>query len=246
MYFDFLDTYFNSPDYEIIQILREYAISISDISLIDFLISFSISAARISCGYLIGHQTEGFEDYQNRTEYFVAKKLALYAKEHFDVEFDEYEIQNITIQLICKRATKGLTFIYNQDIIDLQNEILDKIKKQTLITFDDEHFNKVFPLYLNYTLIRQKYGEKIRTPLYEDIQYDYPLSYYLAQIVSQVIKKHTKIPLSRSEITNFTILFNNTINNKKYSQKKVLLINCMSESIKTFINHFIEKNSMTN
>ena len=38
------------------------------------------------------------------------KKLALYAKEHFDVEFDEYEIQNITIQLICKRATKGLNF----------------------------------------------------------------------------------------------------------------------------------------
>ena len=97
--------------------------------MIDFLISFSISAARISCGYLIGHQTEGFEKYQNRTEYFVAKKLALYAKEHFDVEFDEYEIQNITIQLICKRATKGLTFIYNQDIIDLAN-FISKLKKK--------------------------------------------------------------------------------------------------------------------
>ena len=241
MYFDFLDTYFNSPDYEIIQILSEYAISISDISLIDFLISFSISAARISCGYLIWHQTEGFEKYQNRTEYFVAKKLALYAREHFNVEFDEYEIQNITIQLICKRSTKGLTFIKDLNIINLQNEILDKIKEKTLITFNDEHFNKVFPLYLKYTLIRQKYGEKIRTPLYEDIQYDYPLAYYLAQIVSQTIKKHTKTGISRSEITNFTILFNNTINNKKYSQKKVLLINCMSESIKTFINHFIEK-----
>lgn len=241
MYFDFLDTYFNSPDYEIIQILSEYAISISDISLIDFLISFSISAARISCGCLIGHQTEGFEKYQNRTEYFVAKKLALYAREHFNVEFDEYEIQNITIQLICKRSTKGLTFIKDLNIINLQNEILDKIKEKTLITFNDEHFNKVFPLYLKYTLIRQKYGEKIRTPLYEDIQYDYPLAYYLAQIVSQTIKKHTKTGISRSEITNFTILFNNTINNKKYSQKKVLLINCMSESIKTFINHFVEK-----
>lgn len=241
MYFDFLDTYFNSPDYEIIQILSEYAISISDISLIDFLISFSISAARISCGYLIGHQTEGFEKYQNRTEYFVAKKLALYARERFNVEFDEYEIQNITIQLICKRSTKGLTFIKDLNIINLQNEILDKIKEKTLITFNDEHFNKVFPLYLKYTLIRQKYGEKIRTPLYEDIQYDYPLAYYLAQIVSQTIKKHTKTGISRSEITNFTILFNNTINNKKYSQKKVLLINCMSESIKTFINHFVEK-----
>ena len=241
MYFDFLDTYFNSPDYEIIQILREYAISISDISLIDFLISFSISAARISCGYLINQETEDFEKYQNRTEYFVAKKLALYAREHFNVEFDEYEIQNITIQLICKRSSKGLTFIKDLNIINLQNEILDKIKEKTLITFNDEHFNKVFPLYLKYTLIRQKYGEKIRTPLYEDIQYDYPLAYYLAQIVSQTIKKHTKTGISRSEITNFTILFNNTINNKKYSQKKVLLINCMSESIKTFINHFVEK-----
>lgn len=240
-YFDFLDTYFNSPDYEIIQILREYAISISDISLIDFLISFSISAARISCGYLINQETKDFEKYQNRTEYFVAKKLALYAREHFNVEFDEYEIQNITIQLICKRSSKGLTFIKDLNIINLQNEILDKIKEKTLITFNDEHFNKVFPLYLKYTLIRQKYGEKIRTPLYEDIQYDYPLAYYLAQIVSQTIKKHTKTGISRSEITNFTILFNNTINNKKYSQKKVLLINCMSESIKTFINHFVEK-----
>lgn len=241
MYFDFLDTYFNSHDYEIIQILREYAISISDISLIDFLISFSISAARISCGYLINQETKDFEKYQNRTEYFVAKKLALYAREHFNVEFDEYEIQNITIQLICKRSSKGLTFIKDLNIINLQNEILDKIKEKTLITFNDEHFNKVFPLYLKYTLIRQKYGEKIRTPLYEDIQYDYPLAYYLAQIVSQTIKKHTKTGISRSEITNFTILFNNTINNKKYSQKKVLLINCMSESIKTFINHFVEK-----
>mgnify|MGYP000450034782 CR=1 FL=1 len=60
------------------------------------------------------------------------------------MEFDEYEIQNITIQLICKRATKGLTFIYNQDIIDLQNEILDKIEKQTLITFEDDHLKKYF------------------------------------------------------------------------------------------------------
>ncbi|MEQ2767848.1 BglG family transcription antiterminator [Faecalibacillus intestinalis] len=63
MYFDFLDTYFNSPDYEIIQILREYAISISDISLIDFLISFSISAARVSCGYLIEQETEDFQNF---------------------------------------------------------------------------------------------------------------------------------------------------------------------------------------
>lgn len=241
MYYDFLDTYFNSPDYIIFKILKKYHIFISDISLVDFLICFSICISRVSHGFSLTEAADNFEDYCNREEYLAIKELAIYARKNFKIELNEYEIQSLTIQLICKRSTKGLTFTYEQDIIDLQNEILDNIKKQTLIAFDEENFNNVFPLYLKYTLIRQKYGEKIRTPLYQDICYDYPLSYYLAQIVSDVIKKHTKIALSRNEITNFTILFNNTINNKKYSQKKVLLINCMSESIKTFINHFIEK-----
>jgi len=241
MYYDFLDTYFNSPDYKIFEILKKYHIFISDISLVDFLICFSICISRISHGFSLTEDVNNFEDYCNREEYLAIKELAMYTRDNFNIELNEYEIQSLTIQLICKRSTKGLTFTYEQDIIDLQKEILDNIKEQTLITFDEEPFNKVFPLYLKYTLIRQKYGEKIRTPLYQDICYDYPLSYYLAQIVSNVIKRHTKIALSRSEITNFTILFNNTINNKKYSQKKVLLINCMSESIKTFINHFIEK-----
>lgn len=241
MYYDFLDTYFNSPDYIIFKILKKYHIFISDISLVDFLICFSICISRISHGFSLTESVDNFEDYCNRKEHLAIKELAIYARENFKIELNEYEIQSLTIQLICKRSTKGLTFTYEQDIIDLQKEILDTIKEQTLITFDEEPFNKIFPLYLKYTLIRQKYGEKIRTPLYQDICYDYPLSYYLAQIVSNVIKRHTKIALSRSEITNFTILFNNTINNKKYSQKKVLLINCMSESIKTFINHFIEK-----
>ena len=44
-----------------------------------------------------------------------------------------------------------------------------------------------------------------------------------------------------SEDIDLTFMPAEDINNKKYSQKKVLLINCMSESIKTFINHFIEK-----
>lgn len=241
MYYDFLDTYFNSPDYKIFEILKKYYIFISDISLVDFLICFSICISRVSHGFYLTEAVDNFKDYCNRKEHLAIKELAIYARDNFKIELNEYEIQSLTIQLICKRSTKGLTFTYEQNIIDLQKEILGNIKDQTLITFDEEHFNKVFPLYLKYTLIRQKYGEKIRTPLYQDIRYDYPLSYYLAQIVSNVIKKHTKIALSRSEITNFTILFNNTINNKKYNQKKVLLVNCMSESIKTFINHFIEK-----
>ena len=45
----------------------------------------------------------------------------------------DYEIQNITIQLICKRSTKGLTFINDQNIIDLKDEILNEIEKKHLL-----------------------------------------------------------------------------------------------------------------
>ena len=145
------------------------------------------------------------------------------------------------MQLVSKRSTKGLKFGHNPNTVNLQNEVLDKIKEETLITLNEEHFNKVFPLYLEYTLIRQKYGEKLRTPLYKDIQYEMPLAYDLAQIVSSVIKKHTRIGLSSSEITNFTILFNNAINKKKRNKKKVLLINCMSQSIKAFTLDYLRK-----
>lgn len=241
MYYDFLDTYFHSPDYKIIQILQKFKIFISDSSLVDFLVSFSICSSRISCGYTIEEKFDGFEEFQHRNEYLAAKELALYAKESFNIIFNEYEIQNLTIQLICKRSTKGLPFSNKKNIINLKNEVLDQIKKETLITFDNSRFKNILLLYLEYTLIRQRYNEKIRTPLYVNIQYDYPLAYYLAQITSNVVKKHTNIALSRSEITNFTIFYNNIINHKKNNKKKVLLINCMNESIETAIKDSIER-----
>ena len=240
MYYDFLDSYFNSPDFEIIQILRKYNIHIDDLSLIDFLISFSVSASRVNYGYTID-KIEGFEGYKNRPEYKAAKELSIYAKNNLNVDFNEAEIKNITMQIISKRSTKGLEFNNNPSTVKLENEVLDKIKEETLITLNEDHFNKVFPLYLEYTLIRQKYGEKIRTPLYQDIQYEYPLAYYLANIVSSVIKKYTRIGISSSEITNFTILFSNTINKKKKNQKKVLLIYSMNQSIKTFTMDYLKK-----
>ena len=85
MYYDFLDSYFNSPDYQIIQILRNHKIYIDDISLIDFLICFSVNASRVNYGYAIKEEIEGFKGYKNRPEYQAAKELAQYAKDNLNL-----------------------------------------------------------------------------------------------------------------------------------------------------------------
>ena len=240
MFYSFLDAYFKSPDYKLIEIIRKYHIVISDISLIDFLIGFSISTARIQFGYSLSDEIKDFEEFEKSNEYLAAKELATYVKDNLNIEFNKYEIQNITIQLICKKSVDELP-CNDPYIIKIAQEVLDEIKKQTLIDFSNEDFYKTFFSYIKYTLIRQKYDERIRTPLYLNIQYAYPLAYYLAKITSDIIQKHTNIAFSRSELTNYTILFNNTINNRKLNQKKVLLINCMNKSTQYFIKDTIEK-----
>lgn len=241
MYFDFIDCLFKSSDKVIIDIIKAHQINISDISLIDFLIGFSTCISRVSKGFMINHPVEQFSHFENRPEYYAVLDLAHYSREHFQTILPEYEIQRLTIQLICKRSTKGIISAYHPDIIAIENEILHEIESQTCITFHDAKFLNTLQICIEYTLMRQKYNEKIRTPLYIDIQYDCPLAYYLAKVVSCIIKKHTGRDISSSELTNFALLFNNSIDNKKLIQKKALFINCMREPVRTFVYDYVDK-----
>lgn len=56
------------------------------------------------------------------------------------------------------------------------------------------------------------------------IQDDMPFAYYLTKIVNKRIKEYTGTPLSRSEITTFTIFFNNIITDHTDHRKKYYLL----------------------
>ena len=101
MFGDFLDAYFNSPDYQIIEIINQHQIIMSDISLIDFLICFSIAIARNTINHTIDSPIANFEQFKDRFEYATAKELGKYVQERFKIDFNEYEIQKIITRLIC-------------------------------------------------------------------------------------------------------------------------------------------------
>ena len=64
---------------------------------------------------------------------------------------------NITILLICKRSSRGLSASHDDNVITIANEILARIKAETLITFDTDYLFRFLSLYFDNSLIIQAY-----------------------------------------------------------------------------------------
>lgn len=240
IYYDFLDTYLDSSDYKIIEIIRNNNIHLSDLSLVDILINYSISIARNMAGHPLDTVFEDFELIQNTNEYKAALQLSQLAKECYNVTLNESEIHFLTIMMICKASTQNKIYYEDSVTSKLTHEILDDIYKSTLIHIDSKYYERL-SLYIQTSLLRQKYQEKIRNPLFDKIQDDMPFALYLTRIVSKKIKDYTNIPLSRSEITAFTIFFNNIITEHTDHRKKALLINCMGNFASNYNINMLEK-----
>lgn len=240
IYYDFLDTYLDSSDYKIIEIIRNNNIHLSDLSLVDILINYSISIARNMAGHPLDTVFEDFELIQNTNEYKATLQLSQLAKECYNVTLNESEIHFLTIMMICKASTQNKIYYEDSVTSKLTHEILDDIYKSTLIHIDSKYYERL-SLYIQTSLLRQKYQEKIRNPLFDKIQDDMPFALYLTKIVSKKIKDYTNIPLSRSEITAFTIFFNNIITEHTDHRKKALLINCMGNFASNYNINMLEK-----
>lgn len=226
MLYDYLNSYIANKDsieYGIIEIIKKYNIELSDIALCDFLLSLSVSMTRILSQHTITKSPD-LLIIKGRIEFDVARDIAHFLEEKNQCKINEYEVNQLAIQLICKRSSKGVEPKNDPTTHKLVNEILRQIYKQTLLKFESQHFYTIFTLYIEAAIIRLAYCEKIRNPLYSELKTRYPLAYELAQITSSVIYKHTNQNLSMSELAFFAIIFNTAIYNKQISKKRVLLL----------------------
>ena len=242
MFNDFIDTFTSTSDYQIIEIIKNYNIEISDIGLIDFLLTLSISISRCLQGHQINTPVKDFEQFLERSEYNASLKIAKYIQETFSLILNDYEIQNIAILLICKRSTKNLKYTECKQTRIILQHIIKYIQEKTLISFTDKTFLENLYLYIESALLRQKYNEKIRTPIYEDIKLAYPLAYQLSLMASKIMEEQTSQSLSRSELASFSILFNNALRAQYKPKKKALLINSLGLSYEKYFKFMIESN----
>lgn len=226
MFYDYLDSYFadeESLEYGIIQIIKNHQVELSDYALCDFLLSLSITINRISTGYCIT-DPQDLSLIEGRSEFLAAQDIVHFLKEKIDLTINQYEVNQIAIQLICKRSTRGLPPITNADTLLIVDEILETIEKETLLSFQGNDFKSTFSLYVENALIRNYYKEKVRNPYYDTMKNYTPLAYECALITSSVIYNHIHQYLSSSELAFFAIIFHKAIYNAKLKKQKALLI----------------------
>lgn len=242
MLYDFLDTFIlnpNSTEYHIIEILNKYNITISDIGLCDLLLSIIVAINRIGIKKNVT-LNQDISIIKGRIELEAAKEICHDLSKKNGVIFSNDEILLIAIQIICKRSTHKLS-IQNKISSHISKEILDEIKKRTLLTFTDKSFINTFELYVENSIIRLYFDEKIRTPIFESSSIIYPMGYELAKISSEIIEKHIHKKMSSSELATYSIIFDTAISNMQSLKKKVLLIYSYSGASASFLEQKILK-----
>ena len=229
MHYDYLSNFLSQKDsleYGIIKILKDYHIEMSDIALCDFLLGLSVTLSRIIINQTLT-SSPNLAPIEGRIELDVAKKIAEYIESQTHIHFNVYEVNQIGIQLICKRSTRGITPKDDEKKTAILNRIFDEIYKRTLIRFnrDNKLFKQIISSYVDTYFACAYYNEKIRNPLYDTLKNSYPLAYELATITVSILEEHIKAYSYSSSIAMFTALFNVMLNHKDKPKLKVVLLN---------------------
>lgn len=241
MYYDFLESTLipeKSLENGIIHLLSKYRIEMTDIALCDFLIGLSVMMTRVANHNLIT-QDQDMSFVCLNTELSCAHEIASLIASKIHFEFPIQEINQIAIQLKCKRIG-----IADDDHIPIIKKITDdsitSIYRQTMLSFPDKSFKKELYLNIKSAVIRLFYNEKLRTPLFNEVPIAYPLAYECAQIVSQHIFGFTDKYVSSSELAFLTMFFHTYMHHKIGNKHEVLLVCSLGYSVGSMYKSQIE------
>ena len=102
--FDFLKSLYKNKemlDYKIISLLKKYNVSLSDTSLIDFLVYILVMISRAKSKHLLT-EIDIPEEFNLSIEMQVAKEIALKIKDTINCQITYDEIKQIAIELFAK------------------------------------------------------------------------------------------------------------------------------------------------
>ncbi len=225
--YNYLDLFTNPQaklENMIVDTLQAYSIQMSDTAMCDFLIYLTVLASRISKGKTLTESPD-ITPIEGRSEFDVARILAGLLSNYLNVQINEHEINRIAIKLLAKRSSTLITdATEHPEALLISRDCLDQIYKTMRISFHDPRFARIFEQYIYTTYVITRYNEKVRHPLYQEMQENYPVAYDMAKIVSDVFRQHTGTPLSSSHIAFYTTFFNTWISRMKTKKEPVLLI----------------------
>lgn len=144
----------------------------------------------------------------HKEEFEVAKEFVAQFNQTYETAFDEHEAANITMHLV--NAQTNLGFSATTDITKIMSEILNIIKYNFLITYDEDSLSYYrLIVHLRSFAIRlfkgKTYGDSDDTELLQHIKKKYAKSYHCSQLIKTYISRNYGYELEDEECMYLTI-----------------------------------------
>jgi len=194
----------------VLQAEKELEIKFSDEAYLSLVMHIAISIKRLNNGKDIQLSQEILSNLQLKSEYLIAKKIALEIGEAFQLKLPESEIGYILLHILgTKMQEKTSSEIDlnleidgdNQQAIIMSKEIISIAERVLNIKLskDIQLLNGLI-LHLRPTINRLKYGLTLRNPIINEIKESYPEMFGVAWMTSVVFEKYLGIKIQEEEI----------------------------------------------
>lgn len=237
---DFPGTQFNEEELKLIKqimdivddVLVKFEISMSEVSVQNFIIDIFVSLKRIKNGILLKATDEMVVDIARWTDTVPAVELAKQIHQRLGIEIKDQEIVSFSIHLASKRIIRDADesihhIIMNFDVNQIVNSMIDNICSKWHINF---YPDREFRLQLAYHLIplevRSRYNVVLHNPLIDKIKQQNILAYQLAVCACKQLVDYHGNSLSDEEIGYIALHIHLALLRKQIKEKKNVLVMC--------------------
>ncbi|MDR1794083.1 MAG: HTH domain-containing protein [Erysipelotrichaceae bacterium] len=225
------------PEPQIIAIIENSGIELSDVSIVDFFLYISVMLQRVQKGYILTELPE-LPEIQDAVEFQAANQIADVLEIVLNTKLNEAERLYLGIELIARKEKIQVNVISKEECIQVVDEILDAIEASTMLSLRMvEKCVLYLREYLPGIIFRNKYRCKLRTPLFLILEHRFPLGYHCARIASEIIEKHYGFRMRSSELGNLSVSFTDAIYLFNNSMLEALLICGTRQSERSYIRH---------
>lgn len=235
---DFPGKQFNEEELEVINtitsvldhVLTRFEISMSEVSVQNFIIDIFVLLKRVKQGTLLKATEKMVIDISRWTESIVAVEIAKEIKRQLDIELGDQEIVSLSIHLASKRIIRHYDesihrIIQNFDVMQIVDNMLNNIAEQWHIDFtQDRELCSMLTLHLIPLEVRSRYNVVLQNPLTIKIKQQNILAYQLAvSACNQLVDYHGN-NLSDEEISYIALHIELALLRKQIKEKKNVLI----------------------
>ena len=235
---DFPGKQFNEEELEVINtitsvldhVLTRFEISMSEVSVQNFIIDIFVLLKRVKQGTLLKATEKMVIDISRWTESIVAVEIAKEIKKQLDIELGDQEIVSLSIHLASKRIIRHYDesihrIIQNFDVMQIVDNMLNNIAEQWHIDFtQDRELCSMLTLHLIPLEVRSRYNVVLQNPLTIKIKQQNILAYQLAVSACNRLVDYHGNNLSDEEISYIALHIELALLRKQIKEKKNVLI----------------------